>query len=84
VADERDEVDDAGDEVDHAEAGDGAAREVVLQQRRDGGPVEDEVVAAPEVRPGKNDEEQAGFEKEGDVDQPTNQGLTPSSLSRAA
>ena len=36
----------------------------------------DEVVAAPERRPGQDDEQQTGLEEERDVDQPTDQKVT--------
>ena len=74
--DER-QIGEAGNQVDDAETGDGAAHEVVGEKRLQPGPQLGEVIALPERRPGKDDEEQADLEKERDVNEPADQNLPP-------
>ena len=62
------EIGEAHGEIDQAEAADGAAHEVVRDDRLDRRPRQREVVVLPEFGPGQNDEQQADLEEKRDKD----------------
>ena len=70
------QIDEPRDKIDAAEAGDGAADEMVGEQRPYRRPFQREVVAIPERGPRQHDEQQTDLEEERDVDQPADQLLT--------
>ena len=71
------ELGEAREEIHEAEAGHGAAHEVVRQDGSQRRPRVGEVVALPERGPGQHDEQQADLEEERDVDQPADQDRYP-------
>ena len=69
-----------GEKVDDAETGHRAANEVVRQQDPEGRHRLDKIIAIPERRPGDQDEQQPGFEQQGDEQQTSEQGDLPFGL----
>ena len=61
-------------DIDQPESGDGAARVVAGEQRRECPGPFDEVVSLPKGRPGNQHQEQTRFEEERDEKQPSEQG----------
>ena len=70
------EIGESGEQVHETQAGDGAAHEVVREDRAQLGPRRDEVVAIPEARPGEHEEEQPDFQEERDGYEPSDQNIT--------
>ena len=68
------ELADGCQHVDQAKARDGAAHEVVREERPEERQGFAEVVAIPERRPGNQDEQQSGFEEQGDEKKTSEQG----------
>jgi hypothetical protein len=68
------ELPDGCQDVDQAKSGDGAADEVVRQEGPEQGQRFAEVVPVPERRPGNQDEQQSGFEEQGDKKETSEQG----------
>ena len=70
------QIGESAEEIDEAQTGHGASNEVTgndWPQRR---PRAAKVVAVPEGRPRKDDEQEPDLQKERDVDQPANQKIT--------
>ena len=57
------EIGESGEQVHDAQTGDGAANEVVHEDRAQFRPRRDEVVAIPEARPGEHEEQQPDWEE---------------------
>ena len=71
------QVREPGGQIDETEPGHGAADEVIGQERLQGRKRQRKVVAFPERRPRQDDQQEPDFEKERDVDEPTDQMLPP-------
>ena len=68
------ELPNSGQDVHETESGYGAAHEVVREQGSEQGQGFAEVVPIPEGRPGNQDEQQSGFEEQGDKKETSEQG----------
>jgi hypothetical protein len=70
------EIGEAAKEIDESEAGHGASNEVAGNERPQRRPDAAEVVAVPERRPWKDDQQEPDLQKERDVDQAADQKTT--------
>jgi hypothetical protein len=71
------ELAEGGEQVDNTKSRDGAADEIIREHDAERGHRVDKVVPVPERRPGNQDQQQPGFEQEGDEKQTSEQGNYP-------
>jgi hypothetical protein len=70
------QIGESAEEIHEAQTGHGAPNEVTGNDRPQRRPRAAKVVAVPERRPRKDDEQEPDLQKERDVDQPPNQKIT--------